>query len=396
MWHRCIYSMDRQGRIDQILRGDQAYDISVSLVVPTSQRNVGIGNFMVTVTLLDRQDRLITTSSRSSIVTYESLPLRLMRTIWRAVPLVLRLSKESQTIKVIVMEKFKENSHNPVVRAVVDISNAELMIYKCTLNIDAHFQGLRYFMYYYRISTALVFMSLFIFWEMVFTILTWQVLSEFFGTKNEDSVALAGHGQGPQLQHQHPQHGQYAFRSPMTYATTRAAPTISAPTTSRLQMRSLWPVPRQPQLQEDPYLASESERSGGDDEVDDELLEGDVTEERVMSSGRLGRTTGPRSKIAEDTVVPGNEGRVQEGHLPVLAASGSANPVEGGALDDQRSFSSGHLVSEDEIESLDENVEGGGVMDASGQDGLFHEQGISTATSVSLERSVRSRRRPVA
>jgi hypothetical protein len=34
-------------------------------------------------------------------------------------------------------------------------------------------------MYYYRVSTALIFMTIFVFWEMIFCILTWQTISSW-------------------------------------------------------------------------------------------------------------------------------------------------------------------------------------------------------------------------
>ncbi|KAF9906488.1 Berardinelli-Seip congenital lipodystrophy 2 (seipin) [Lobosporangium transversale] len=178
----------RGGRYTQFLRADQAYDISVNLHVPTSEKNVAIGNFMVVVTLLRVDGTAIMTSSRPAILTYQSLPLKLMRTAWRAVPLVLEWSKEDQVLRVPLVENYVEDAVNPVARARVEISSPDLQVYKTTIHIDAHFHGLRYFMYYYKVSTALVFMAVFIFWEIIFSVITWQVLAGWFGS---DSEALA-------------------------------------------------------------------------------------------------------------------------------------------------------------------------------------------------------------
>ncbi|KFH62599.1 hypothetical protein MVEG_11991 [Podila verticillata NRRL 6337] len=167
----------RGGRYGQFLRADQAYDISVNLAVPTSEQNVAIGNFMVAVTLLRADGKIIMTSSRPAILTYQSQPLRLMRTAWKAVPLVLDWSKEDQVLKVPMIENYVEDSANPVTRAYIEISHPDLQVYRSTIHIDAHFHGLRYFMYYWKVSTALVFMAVFIFWEIIFSVVTWQVLA---------------------------------------------------------------------------------------------------------------------------------------------------------------------------------------------------------------------------
>ena len=319
----------------QVLRGDQAYDISVHLVVPTSQHNVALGNFMVTVSLLDKYDRLLTSSSRPALLTYESLPVRWMRTLWRAIPLVLLWSKEAQTIKIPVLDRFLENSAHPVTRALIEISTGKLQIYKCTLNVDAHFQGLRYFMHYYRVSTAIVFMSLFIFWEMVFTVLTWQLLNTWFGnSKGSQHHSLTV--QDPQLAQTTRLYDQLndddeddSGRS-LSFRGTGARPGMTSFSSGRRQgqIPALGPIPRQPQLQEDAYFASESEgseeRLGGTDEDEEvEEEEGEeghlphqqrkpgstiATEALGGRPGSVSARSGPRleeSDEPEDTVVPG-------------------------------------------------------------------------------------------
>ncbi|KAF9908155.1 Berardinelli-Seip congenital lipodystrophy 2 (seipin) [Linnemannia zychae] len=182
------FDQEQQLLFNQFLRGDQAYDISMNLHVPTSEKNVAIGNFMVVVTLLRADGKTIMTSSRPGILTYHSTPLKLMKTAWKAVPLVLDWSKEDQIIKLPLIENYVEDSSNPVARAFVEISTPDLQVYRSTIHIDAHFHGLRYFMYYYKISTALVFMAVFIFWEIIFSVVTWQVLAGWFGS---DAEALA-------------------------------------------------------------------------------------------------------------------------------------------------------------------------------------------------------------
>ncbi|GJJ77753.1 seipin [Entomortierella parvispora] len=292
-----LVDFSRGGRVDQVLRGDQAYDISVQLVVPTSQHNVALGNFMVTVSLLDKHDRVLSTSSRPALLTYESLPVRWMRTLWRAIPLVLLWSKEAQTIKVPVLERFLENSAHPVSQALVQISTGQLQIYKCTLNVDAHFQGLRYFMYYHRVSTAIVFMSLFVFWEIVFTVMTWQLLNSWFGHTTGDHQHHALTVQDPQLMestrlHLDSQNDEDGQRS-LSFRGDHARRSVmsSSFTSGRRQgqIPALGPIRRQPQLQEDAYFISESEGSeespGGTDGDDEEEEMEEEEEEEEEEEG---------------------------------------------------------------------------------------------------------------
>ncbi|KAF9584712.1 Berardinelli-Seip congenital lipodystrophy 2 (seipin) [Lunasporangiospora selenospora] len=212
------------GKYRNILRGEQAYDVSVDLRVPTSESNVALGNFMVTVSLLKENGETLVTSSRPAILTYESLPVRLLRTAWKSIPLVLLWSKEEQVLKVSILENYIENPSNPIARAFVQVSNANLQIYGSTIHIDAHFHGLRYLMYYYKTSTAAVFMAIFIFWEVIFSIVTWQVLTSFFNPYNTPAP-VQSEGDHAQQRHQLGLH------------VTEPQPTGQA-----------LPLPRQPQL----------------------------------------------------------------------------------------------------------------------------------------------------
>ncbi|KAF9087861.1 Berardinelli-Seip congenital lipodystrophy 2 (seipin) [Mortierella sp. AD031] len=286
----------RGGRYDQFLRGDQAYDISVNLHVPTSEKNVAIGNFMVVVTLLRADGKTIMTSSRPGILTYQSTPLKLMKTAWKAVPLVLDWSKEDQTIKLPLIENYVEDSSNPVARALVEISTPDLQVYKSTIHIDAHFHGLRqvYFMYYYKISTAMVFMSVFIFWEIIFSVVTWQVLSGWFGTDAE-ALAIAN-----QTRPNTDARGQ--LRSPTSFA-------------GELDTNTEYDVlsghPRQPQLQgghnesdsefEEEYVPSRGKKQDlifDHDEMEDD--DDDQDQDQQLRPG----PQGAGSSFVDDAVVP--------------------------------------------------------------------------------------------
>ncbi|KAG0096234.1 Berardinelli-Seip congenital lipodystrophy 2 (seipin) [Podila epicladia] len=255
----------RGGRYGQFLRADQAYDISVNLAVPTSEQNVAIGNFMVVVTLLRADGKIIMSSSRPAILSYQSQPLRLMRTAWKAVPLVLDWSREDQVLKVPMIENYIEDSANPVTRAYIELSHPDLQVYRSTIHIDAHFHGLRYFMYYWKVSTALVFMAVFIFWEIIFSVVTWQVLAGWFGS---DSEALAiAHGIHPQPDSRSGQQ-QQALRAPTSYQGTGAPSNTSS---SRGQIQSIAQPPRQPQLQDDqPRLRSADSESDGEFEEEEQ------------------------------------------------------------------------------------------------------------------------------
>ncbi|KAF8932963.1 hypothetical protein BGZ52_008961 [Haplosporangium bisporale] len=162
------------------LRGGQEYDISVLLDMPTSPKNVDIGNFMVTIKLLNSDGDTIAKSSIPAIIKQFSLPSRVMHT--------LRWSPEERQLEVVLMESFVENSSNPVSKTFVQVSNPDLQIYRATLHFDAHFHGLRYWMFYNRITSALILTFGFWLCETIFAVSVCVLLTRW---SRENSVAAA-------------------------------------------------------------------------------------------------------------------------------------------------------------------------------------------------------------
>ncbi|KAF9937792.1 hypothetical protein BGZ67_000889 [Mortierella alpina] len=264
-----VVHFGKRGAYRQFLSSGQEYDISVKLEVPSSRRNVALGNFMVVVKLLDEKDNIVATANRPATLTYESTLLRVMRTIWRTIPLVLRWSREAEVLQMSMIENFVQKSSHPVVKAYLEISSPDLQIYKSSVHIDAHFHGLRqhrYFMYHHYAVAALIFNAIFIFWEIVFSLLTWQVLTTWFGTnpgarRCEDQQQLRQQQQQQQNQQLHSQ-----LRAPTSYLA------VSTETASRAhQLQAPTATPREPQLQEDQMLLGFED---AESEVDHDLLDG--------------------------------------------------------------------------------------------------------------------------
>lgn len=124
----------------------------------------------------DALNDTVAESSRPCSLTYQSPLLRVSSTIWRLIPLVLGFTKEDQMLKVPMLENIVENSNAPITKAFIFISNNQLNTYDAKIRLDAHFRGLRYFMYYYPSSTAMFFVVLFLSWEIFFSIIAWKAI----------------------------------------------------------------------------------------------------------------------------------------------------------------------------------------------------------------------------
>jgi hypothetical protein len=82
-----------------------------------------------------------------------------------------------------MLEKMIENAEKPVTQALVTISNGNLEVYSARIRLDAHFRGLRYFMYYHPVSTAIVFTTMFLVWEALFSVIAWRSFVSWWQNK---------------------------------------------------------------------------------------------------------------------------------------------------------------------------------------------------------------------
>lgn len=168
------------GRHSQPLHYDQVYSVLLDLHVPASERNVDLGNFMVSLWLKNSANKTVHYSARPAILRYRSSLLHTMLTFYRSLPLLLGFSDESQRIKVNLIENFVGDYRNPITTAELTLSTPNLQLYSAQLVLDAHLSGFRYLMYYWPISTAISFISMFLFWEIIFAVTTWRYIARVY------------------------------------------------------------------------------------------------------------------------------------------------------------------------------------------------------------------------
>ncbi|GAN01592.1 seipin isoform X3 [Mucor ambiguus] len=152
------------------LRHEQVYDVSVQLHVPTSDANFDIGNFMIDLGLNAQNGSVILHSSRPGILRYQSQTQRIMRVFAKALPLLVGLTEESQVITIKLSRAVDSVS--------VAISDPRIQIYDAKLMILANFKGLRYYMYFHSILTALAFIFTFASIEFIFATVAWKAFGE--------------------------------------------------------------------------------------------------------------------------------------------------------------------------------------------------------------------------
>jgi seipin len=141
----------------QLIRG-QMYKIDIDLELPESEINWNQGMFMIRIKLFDENKRTFIDVAKPSILKFKSPIMRMIESIFYWPLLVVGFMKESQILTVTLIENLVEGSHQnvgPITDGRIEIEARDIEIYPPTvLRIIAHLNGLKYYMYYYPISSA--------------------------------------------------------------------------------------------------------------------------------------------------------------------------------------------------------------------------------------------------
>nr|XP_033810737.1 seipin [Geotrypetes seraphini]XP_033810738.1 seipin [Geotrypetes seraphini] len=148
-------SLIKNGR-DRVLMYGQPYRISLELEMPESPVNQELGMFMVSIMCYTKGGQIISSSTRSAMLHYRSRALRLMDTFFYAGLLLTGFLEQKQMVEVELYSDYREDSYVPTLGALIEIQNKRIQIYAAQLKIHAHFTGLRYLLYNFPITTAII------------------------------------------------------------------------------------------------------------------------------------------------------------------------------------------------------------------------------------------------
>lgn len=132
----------------------QPYRITVSIDMPESEQNLQLGMFMVCAELRDKETKLRSHSCRSSMLHYRSNLARTITTIVMSPLIVFGFKEETQQIPVELFTSYEDDVENPVTDVFVEIQTKQIQFYSVTLQITAHFSGLRYIMFHWPVLSA--------------------------------------------------------------------------------------------------------------------------------------------------------------------------------------------------------------------------------------------------
>ncbi|CAI6340352.1 unnamed protein product [Periconia digitata] len=219
----------------------QKYDIIVTMNVPRSERNLAAGNWMLSLEMRSpetggggmkgllgwdeewevddysqggtsgtttdkvsaaqqpaedlgsksKADKpvVLARSRRPAILTYRSWTTELAHRVLRLPLYILGFGHEAEQVKVKMMEgvAFDKGWRNVPSSLRLEVrSKSPLEVYSTSVRVIARLEGIRYIMYTYRLSSAVLFTGVFWGVEMGVVLLTWGLFSLFFANSEHD------------------------------------------------------------------------------------------------------------------------------------------------------------------------------------------------------------------
>lgn len=150
----------------------QPYHIFVRLDVPETPRNQDLGVFMICVDMKDKESLLKSHACRSTMLRYQSPWLLNVKTLIFMPFYVLGLREEKQDLNIEVFSKYIDTT-NSVTDIYVEIQSKVVEFYGVSLQIIAHFTGLRYIIFHFPVISAFVGIGINFMVLVVITLLLW-------------------------------------------------------------------------------------------------------------------------------------------------------------------------------------------------------------------------------
>lgn len=159
---------------NRLLSQNQYYDFSLELTIPDSNIHNQLGMIMVETKFITCSNMTIWTSRQPYLFPYRSFLHDLMIFFKRFVLLYFGWCEEIVNIAIPLTRKhiIDQDQLSPISMIHITLSNPSLQFYAATLQIDARFKGLQYFMYYWFFTSSTVAIT-FLF---VFNIVVWLIL----------------------------------------------------------------------------------------------------------------------------------------------------------------------------------------------------------------------------
>lgn len=141
---------------DQVMAYGQPYRISLELEMPESPVNEQLGMFMVKILAYTKGGKIVSSVGKSTMLHYRSSLLQTISTLMFSPFLLTGMAEQKQLLEVELFSDYKSNAYQPTVGAVIEIQSKRVQIYSSQLSIHAYFTGIRYILYNFPLTAAVI------------------------------------------------------------------------------------------------------------------------------------------------------------------------------------------------------------------------------------------------
>ncbi|XP_054475579.1 seipin-like [Anoplopoma fimbria] len=141
---------------DQVMAYGQPYRVSLELEMPESPVNENLGMFMVKMSCYTKGGKTVSSVGRSTMLHYRSSLLQSLSTLLFSPFFLTGMAEQKQLIDVELFSDYKTNAFQPSVGAVIEVQSKRVQIYSSQLRIHAYFTGIRYVLYNFPLTSAVI------------------------------------------------------------------------------------------------------------------------------------------------------------------------------------------------------------------------------------------------
>ncbi|KAK7493385.1 hypothetical protein BaRGS_00015285 [Batillaria attramentaria] len=143
----------------QVLGRGQRYNMLLEMEVPDSAGNRDLGMFMVVIKVYDRHGHIVQESSRSK-----------------------------QNLKIDLFEDYLDDVYHPAVGVLIEIHSRQLEIYTAQLKLHATYTGIRYYMFYWPLTSAFFGIGFNCMWLTLIALLSWYKLGAHVSPDTQENT----------------------------------------------------------------------------------------------------------------------------------------------------------------------------------------------------------------
>ncbi|XP_019957719.2 seipin-like [Paralichthys olivaceus] len=134
----------------------QPYRVSLELEMPESPVNEQLGMFMVRMSGYTKSGSIVSSVMRSTMLHYRSSLLQTLSTLLFSPLLLAGMAEQKQLIEVELYSDYVTNANQPTAGAIIELHSRQVQIYSSQLRIHAYFTGIRYILYNFPLTSAVI------------------------------------------------------------------------------------------------------------------------------------------------------------------------------------------------------------------------------------------------